>query len=106
MSPRHALRSFTLLGLILSVILLAAFPVQAKRLALVMGNDKYASVSKLQKAGNDAETMYRELTAAGFAVTKHQDLNYRNMVKTTDASSENITGGDEVVVFMLDMAYK
>ena len=99
MSPRHALISFTLLGLMLSGILLAAFPVHAKRLALVMGNDKYASVSKLQKAGNDADTMYRELTAAGFAVTKHKDLNYRNMVKAIDAFAENITGGDEVVVF-------
>ena len=80
-------------------LVLVALPVHAKRLALVMGNDKYASVSKLQKAGNDAETMYRELTAAGFAVTKHKDLNYRNMVKAIDAFSENITGGDEVVVF-------
>jgi len=80
-------------------LVLVALPVQAKRLALVMGNDKYSSVSKLQKAGNDAETMYRELTAAGFAVTKHKDLNYRNMVKAIDAFSENITGGDEVVVF-------
>jgi formylglycine-generating enzyme required for sulfatase activity/uncharacterized caspase-like protein len=84
---------------VLCGILLVAFSVQAKRLALVMGNDNYASVSKLQKAGNDADAMARELTAAGFTVTKHRDLNYRSMVKAIDAFSESITGGDEVVVF-------
>ena len=99
MSPCHALRSSTTRCLVLCGILLVAFSVQAKRLALVMGNDNYASVSKLQKAGNDADAMARELTAAGFTVTKHRDLNYRSMVKAIDAFSESITGGDEVVVF-------
>ena len=76
-----------------------AIPVNAKRLALVMGNDNYISVSKLQKAGNDADAMARELKAAGFAVALHKDLNYRRMVKAIDAFIESITGGDEVVVF-------
>jgi tol-pal system protein YbgF len=74
-------------------------PVQAKRLALVMGNDNYVSVSKLQKAGNDADTMARELRSAGFAVTSYKDLNYRAMLKAIDAFAESITFGDEVVVF-------
>ena len=99
MSPCHALRSSTIRCLVLCGILLVAFSAQAKRLALVMGNDNYASVSKLQKAGNDADAMARELMAAGFTVTKHRDLNYRSMVKAIDAFSESITGGDEVVVF-------
>ena len=99
MSPCHVLRSSTIRCLLLCGILLVAFSVQAKRIALVMGNDNYASVSKLQKAGNDADAMARELTAAGFTVTKHRDLNYRSMVKAIDAFSESITGGDEVVVF-------
>jgi len=76
-----------------------AIPVQAKRLALVMGNDNYVSVSKLQKAGNDADAMARELKSAGFAVTSYRDLNYRAMLKAIDAFAESITGGDEVVVF-------
>ncbi len=76
-----------------------AFPVYAKRLALVMGNDNYVSVNRLQKAGNDADAMARELKAAGFTVTLQRDLNYRSMVKAIDAFSESITGGDEVVVF-------
>ncbi len=34
-------------------------PVQAKRIALVIGNDAYEHVNKLQKAGNDATAMAR-----------------------------------------------
>ena len=71
----------------------------AKRVALVMGNDNYTSVSKLQKAGNDAEAMARELKNAGFTVQLHRDLNYRGMVKAVETFTNGITGGDEVVVF-------
>ena len=64
-----------------------------------MGNDNYTSVSKLQKAGNDATAMARELKNAGFTVQLHRDLNYRGMVRAVEAFTNNITGGDEVVVF-------
>jgi formylglycine-generating enzyme required for sulfatase activity len=74
-------------------------PAHAKRAALVMGNDNYTTVSKLQKAGNDATAMARELRAAGFAVQLHKDLNYRSMVKAVETFANGITGGDEVVVF-------
>ena len=74
-------------------------PAHAKRLALVIGNDNYISVTKLQKASNDASSMARELKAAGFTVQQHKDLNYRGMVKAIDTFTKSITGGDEVVVF-------
>lgn len=83
----------------LCVCLFITLPAQAKRLALVMGNDNYTSVTKLQKAGNDATAMARELRAAGFTVQLHKDLNYRGMVKAVEAFTNSITGGDEVVVF-------
>ena len=85
--------------LVLAALLLVSLPVQAKRLALVMGNDNYTNVSKLQKAGNDADTMARELKAAGFKVNLQRDLSYRGMVKAIEAFSADIVGGDEVVVF-------
>jgi formylglycine-generating enzyme required for sulfatase activity len=78
---------------------LISLPLQAKRVALVMGNDNYTAVSKLQKAGNDATAMARELKNAGFTVQLHKDLNYRGMVRAVEAFTNNITGGDEVVVF-------
>lgn len=74
-------------------------PAQAKRIALVIGNDAYQNVTKLNKAGNDATAMARELTAAGFEVQLHRDLNYRGMVKAVETLSKRISGGDEVMVF-------
>jgi TonB family protein len=74
-------------------------PLHAKRVALVMGNDNYTVVNKLQKAGNDAKAMERELKKAGFTVQLHRDLNYRSMVKAIETFANGITGGDEVVVF-------
>lgn len=78
---------------------LSAGLAHAKRIALVMGNDNYLHVSKLQKAGNDAVAMATELRAAGFEVVLHKDLNYRAMVKAMESLYGSITGGDEVVVF-------
>ncbi len=82
-----------------AALCLCALPVHAKRIALVMGNDNYQHVAKLQKAGNDAVAMATELRAAGFEVVLHKDLNYRGMVKAMESLYTSITGGDEVVVF-------
>ena len=86
-----------LLCLLLAMISLQ--PAHAARQALVIGNDNYTSVAKLQKAGNDAAAMARELKAAGFAVQLHRDLNYRAMVRAVENFAGGIKGGDEVVVF-------
>jgi len=85
--------------LLIGLSFIFSVPAHAKRLALVMGNDNYTSVTKLQKAGNDATAMARELKAAGFVVQLHKDLNYRGMVKAVETFTNSITGGDEVVVF-------
>ncbi len=69
------------------------------RIALVIGNDAYQYVNRLEKAGNDANAMARELKAAGFQVLLHRDLNYRGMVKAVETLVNSITGGDQVVVF-------
>ncbi|MBV5299743.1 MAG: caspase family protein [Rhodoferax sp.] len=71
----------------------------SKRIALVIGNDNYQHVSKLQKAGNDAKAMARELKGAGFEVLLHQDLNYRGMLKAVATLAGRIAGGDQVLVF-------
>jgi hypothetical protein len=82
-----------------TVLCLCALPVHAKRVALVVGNDNYQHVPKLQKAGNDAVAMATELRGAGFEVILHKDLNYRAMVRAMESLYNSITGGDEVVVF-------
>lgn len=88
-----------LLALWLALWLLLPAAAQAKRIALVIGNDKYQHVATLQKAGNDAAAMAAELRAAGFEVMLHRDLDYRRMVKAMESLYNGITGGDEVVVF-------
>ncbi|MBL8402113.1 SUMF1/EgtB/PvdO family nonheme iron enzyme [Accumulibacter sp.] len=70
-----------------------------RRMALVIGNDAYEKVARLEKAGNDALAMARELRAAGFEVLEHRNLNYRGMVKAVETFINRITGGDQVVVF-------
>ena len=80
-------------------VLLTASLSHAKRLALVIGNDNYISVSKLQKAGNDADAMARELKAAGFEVQLQKNVNFRTMVRTIESFTNSINSGDEVVVF-------
>lgn len=98
MSPRLIkIRLQVIIWLVISLFF--CLPVQAKRIALVIGNDAYQNVSKLNKAGNDATAMARELTAAGFEVQLHRDLNYRGMVKAVETLSKRIAGGDEVMVF-------
>ena len=82
-----------------ALLCLGAMPVHAKRIALVIGNDNYAQVAKLEKAGNDADAMARELEAAGFEVKKHRDLTHRQMVTAFEAFFDKIKGGDDVAVF-------
>jgi uncharacterized caspase-like protein len=79
--------------------LLMSEDVHAKCIALVMGNYNYTSVSKLQKAGNDATAMARELKNAGFTVQLHRNLNYLGMVKAVEAFTKLITGGKSVIEF-------
>ncbi|MCJ0762904.1 caspase family protein [Variovorax terrae] len=72
---------------------------QPRRMALVLGNDAYQNVTKLQKAGNDATAMARELKSAGFQVTLAKDVNYRAMVRAVETFTASLKGGDQVVVF-------
>ena len=71
----------------------------AKRVALVIGNDNYQYVGKLEKAGNDAVAMGRELTAAGFSVRVEKNVSYRTLIKAVNSFASEIAKGDEVVFF-------
>ena len=88
-----------LLALLLAFVSAFAHATPAKRLALLIGNDAYQHISKLEKAGNDAVAMARELKAAGFEVELLRDVNYRNMTKSIEAFTARINGGDQVLVF-------
>ena len=69
------------------------------RRALVIGNDTYQEVSKLQNARADAKAMGAALQKVGFTVTSKSDLTERGMKDALRAFKNEIRGGDEVVIF-------
>jgi Caspase domain len=72
---------------------------QAARLALVVGNDSYAHVSKLQNARNDAKLMASTLKDAGFDVTYAEDADRTALWRVIETLGKRINKGDEVVFF-------
>lgn len=71
----------------------------AARLALVVGNDNYQHATKLRNARNDANSIARELEAAGFAVTRLLDVTRDQMDDNLSGFLRRIQKGDEVVFF-------
>lgn len=82
-----------------AALLILCSTAQAKRVALVIGNDKYTNISQLQKAGNDADAIAKELKSSGFDVRLHKDLAYRPLIKAIEGFTNGISKGDEVVIF-------
>ena len=74
-------------------------PSHAARLAMVVGNDNYIAVPKLRNARNDAQSVARELEAAGFKVTRVLDATRNTLNDQLDGFLRRIDKGDEVVFF-------
>lgn len=74
-------------------------PILANRRALVIGNDTYRSITKLQAAREDARTIASNLTAVGYQVTLKLDLNEKEMKSALRAFASQVQGGDEVMFF-------
>jgi uncharacterized caspase-like protein len=71
----------------------------ANRKALVIGNDLYKHVPKLNNAGADAEAMAKSLEAVGYKVYKHLNLDEKRFKQAVRDFRQNLTGGDEVLFF-------
>lgn len=69
-----------------------------RRIALVIGNDSYQSVSRLENARADARAMARSLELSGFAVTLKLNVTEKAM-KETVRHFKNQVGGGDVAVF-------
>ena len=76
-----------------------AMPAQARRLALVIGNDSYQNVQPLKNARSDAKAIAAELKAVGFEVTLKQDLTQKLMKSALRDFKAQVAGGDEVVFY-------
>ncbi|MGI9402132.1 MAG: caspase family protein [Rhizobiaceae bacterium] len=70
-----------------------------KRLALVIGNDDYQNILKLQKATNDAEAMGNTLEALGFDVTRALNADRAEMNRVFEDFARKIREGDTAMLF-------
>jgi uncharacterized caspase-like protein len=84
-----------------AVMLLAlAAPANAeKRVALVIGNNDYKNVPKLQKAVNDARTMGDTLKQLGFSVMVAENQNRQQFSQTLLAFDNAVEPGDTAFFF-------
>ena len=99
---RWTIRTITVLSL--AAACLFAEPAHAeKRVALVIGNNDYKNVPKLQKAVNDARTMGDTLKQLGFTVMvaenqtrqafSHHRPTWRAKIATTSPVRIGVSGG-------------
>ena len=83
-------RAATIFGLVAALLTLAQPAHAEKRVALVIGNNDYKNVPKLQKAVNDARTMGDTLKQLGFTVMVAEN-------QTRQAFSESLLAFDKVL---------
>jgi uncharacterized caspase-like protein len=95
LSPRAMLAC----GLVASSMALTAPAFAAKRVALVVGNNDYKNVPKLQKAVNDARTMGDTLKQLGFTVMVAENQNRQQFSQTLLAFDNAVEAGDTAFFF-------
>jgi len=88
-----------LLCLLAASLVLAAPAHAEKRVALVIGNNDYKNVSKLQKAVNDARTMGDTLKQLGFSVMVAENLNRQQFSQTLLSFDNAVEAGDTAFFF-------
>jgi hypothetical protein len=71
----------------------------ARRVALIIGNDAYQSVPPLARAANDAKAMAAALKKIGFATTLLTNATQKRMNKAINEFAEGIAGGGVGVMF-------
>src|SRR5471032_202458 len=82
-------------GLVASLLpALTASANAAKRVALVIGNNDYKNVPKLQKAVNDARVMGDTLKQLGFSVMVAENQNRQQFSQTLLAFDNAVEPGD------------
>jgi hypothetical protein len=94
----HALRNVVLIAAAALALALTT-PSQARRLALVIGNDGYQNVQTLRNARADARAVAVELRATGFEVTLKEDVTQKVMQAALRDFTARVAGGDDVVFY-------
>ena len=86
-------------GMVAALAMSAAPAYAAKRVALVVGNNDYRNVPKLQKAVNDARTMGDTLKQLGFTVMVAENQNRQAFSQTLLAFDRAVEAGDTAFFF-------
>src|SRR6201986_2591597 len=92
-------RSAMVFSLAVLLLALAAPASAAKRVALVIGNNDYKNVPKLQKAVNDARTMGDTLKQLGFTVMVAENQNRQAFSESLLAFDNAVEAGDTAFFF-------
>lgn len=89
------------IAIILAVVvcLFADVAQAAKRIALVIGNDRYTNIPSLKKAVNDARAMNDTLRKLGFTVLVAENQNRKGLSETMLAFDRMIEKGDTAFFF-------
>jgi Caspase domain len=94
-----SLKALLACGLLACSTALTAPALAAKRVALVIGNNDYKNVPKLQKAVNDARTMGDTLKQLGFTVMLAENQNRQQFSQTLLAFDNAVEAGDTAFFF-------
>src|ERR1700687_118084 len=94
-----SLQAVLALGLAASLLAFAAPAYAEKRIALVIGNNDYKHVPKLQKAVNDARTMGDTLKQLGFSVMVAENQTRQAFSETLLAFDRAVGPGDTAFFF-------
>src|ERR1700730_17636221 len=94
-----SLRAVLALGFAASLLVFAAPAHAEKRVALVIGNNDYKNVPKLQKAVNDARTMGDTLKQLGFTVMVAENQNRQAFSQSLLAFDKAVDKGDTAFFF-------
>ncbi len=70
-----------------------------QRLALVIGNDSYKNVPKLENAVGDAKAISSLLAGLGYEVLTFNNLNEKEFKRSLRQFKQRLKGGEEVVFF-------
>jgi hypothetical protein len=93
---KRVFQLFVVALLLLPVLALSAMA--EKRLALVIGNNNYKDIPKLEKAVGDAEAIAASLSKLGYQVTTALDLDRRGLNLALAKLYSSIEPGDTVLV--------
>ena len=70
-----------------------------KRIALVVGNNAYESVTRLDRAVNDARAVSSTLETLGFQVQLATDLGRRDFIRQLSTFMDRVQPGDVAVLY-------